>query len=160
MEHGMAKSVPAAPIALIVAGCILAACANPNADKAVAAQRSLFGMPSQTLLSCAGVPDRSAQVDNTEFLTYVTGGASYGGPSTSVGVSGGSGGTGLGIGLGIPLGSWGGGSGGCEATFTVRNGVVQQVVYNGPSGSGAALGQCYRIVENCLAVVPPGRVTP
>jgi hypothetical protein len=149
-------------VLLIAAACALASCANPNADRAADAQRVLVGMPKETLLSCAGVPQRSAVVDNSEFLTYVNTTYSGYGPSTSVGVAGGSGGTGVGIGFGIPL--FGGGSPGysstCEATFTVRNDVVQQLSYTGSGGSSASLGQCYRIVENCLALVPPGALPP
>ena len=148
---------------LIAAAGALASCANPNADRAVDAQKVLVGMPKETLLSCAGVPQRSATVDNSEFLTYVNANYSAGyGPSTSIGVAGGSGGTGVGIGFGIPL--FGGGSPGysssCEATFTLRNGVVQQLSYTGSAGTSASLGQCYRVVENCLALVPPGVLPP
>jgi hypothetical protein len=138
---------------LILAAGALASCANPNADRAADARQVLVGMPKETLLSCAGVPQRSAQIDNSEFLTYTSSDYSGGGPSTSIGVAGGSGGSGVGIGLGFPL--FGGGySSSCEANFTVRNGVVQQLNYTGSSGASASLGQCYRIVENCLALVP------
>ena len=147
-------------VLLIAAACALASCANPNADRAADAQKLLVGMPKETLLSCAGVPQRSAVVENSEFLTYVN--ISYGGgfgPSTSVGVAGGSGGSGAGIGFSFPM--FGGGEGyssSCEATFTLRNNVVQQLTYTGSGGSSASLGQCYRIVENCLATIPPGPI--
>src|SRR3546814_18458621 len=48
-----------APLATIVA--VLAACANPRADPAAYAQNALIGMPEDALLSCAGVPDRTAR---------------------------------------------------------------------------------------------------
>jgi hypothetical protein len=134
---------------------LLASCANPNADRAADARQVLVGMPKETLLSCAGVPQRSAVLDNSEFLTYASSNYSGGGPTTSFGVAGGSGGSGVGIGLGFPLfGGDGGYSSSCEANFTIRNGVVQQLNYTGSSGASASLGQCYRIVENCLALVP------
>jgi len=137
----------------------LASCADPNADRAADARQVLVGMPKETLLSCAGVPQRTAQVDNSEFLTYTSSDYSGGGPTTSFGVAGGSGGSGVGIGLGFPL--YGGGySSSCEANFTVRNGVVQQLNYTGSSGASASLGQCYRIVQNCLALVPQATRPP
>jgi hypothetical protein len=144
---------------LILAAGALASCANPNADRAADARQVLVGMPKETLLSCAGVPQRSAQIDNSEFLTYTSSDYSGGGPSTSIGVAGGSGGSGVGIGLGFPL-FGGGNSSSCEANFTVRNGVVQQLNYTGSSGASASLGQCYRIVENCLALVPQATRPP
>ncbi|EWY36211.1 hypothetical protein N825_29245 [Skermanella stibiiresistens SB22] len=149
---------------LMIAGAatLLAACANPNADKAADARQTLVGMPKETLLSCAGVPQRTAQVGDSEFMTYASAEYSGGGPTTSFGVGGGSGGSGVGFGIGIPL--FGGGGGGysssCEATFTVRNGVVQQLSYTGSAGASASLGQCYRIVENCVAQVPAGAIPP
>jgi hypothetical protein len=143
---------------ILVAGA-LTSCADPNADRAADARQVLVGMPKETLLSCAGVPQRTAQVDNSEFLTYTSSDYSGGGPTTSFGVAGGSGGSGVGIGLGFPL--YGGGySSSCEANFTVRNGVVQQLNYTGSSGASASLGQCYRIVQNCLALVPQATRPP
>ena len=146
---------------LTLAAGLLASCANPNADRAADARQVLVGMPKETLLSCAGVPQRSAVVDSSEFLTYTSANYGGGGPSTSVGVAGGSGGSGVGIGLGFPLFGGGGGySSSCEANFTIRNGVVQQLNYTGSSGASASLGQCYRIVENCLALVPQATRPP
>jgi hypothetical protein len=43
----------------------------------------------------------------------------------------------------------------CEATFTLRNGVVERVVYGGADSFGAGrLAQCYRIVQNCMQEIP------
>ena len=146
---------------LTLAAGLLASCANPNADLAADARQALVGMPKETLLSCAGVPQRSAVVDSSEFLTYVSSDYSGGGPTTSFGVAGGSGGSGVGIGLGFPLFGGGGGySSSCEANFTIRNNVVQQLNYTGSSGASASLGQCYRIVENCLVLVPQATRPP
>jgi hypothetical protein len=136
-----------APAALLAAG-LLAGCAGDEASRqqATAAQTALVGIPESTLLSCAGVPERSAIADGTRFLTYVARGGGGGGPSTSFGLGTGSGGTGVGIGLGFPLL---GASGPriCEATFTVRDGVVQQLRY----GIDADPYQCQKIVQNCLS---------
>lgn len=142
------------------------ACANPAADSAIVAQDALVGMPKQALLSCAGVPNRQATVGDREYLTY----------SSSKLVSypawGGYGGY-----WGAPYGyRWGGAWPGqfaadvysvdCEATFTLRNGVVERIVYGGASSGSSRLGQCYAIVQNCLAQVarnapaPGGRPPP
>jgi len=139
-----------AALALVGAG--LAACANPRADQALFAQQAFVGMPKQTLLSCAGVPERQATVDNLTYYTYTserittTPAPAFGhGPWWD------------------PWYGWGPGWGGygdvesrsCQATFTLENDVVRQVVYNSASdGPSGRLGQCYQIVENCLALIP------
>lgn len=137
---------------LRVAGvALLVACANPAADQALYAQTALIGMPKQTLLSCAGVPDGQAAVDGQEFFTYRSGRiVSY--PATTMG---GYWGPWYGYGPAFPL-YYGAEvrSYSCEATFTLRNGVVERLVYNGAPGGGSTLGQCYFIVQNCLALVP------
>lgn len=133
---------------------LLAACANPRADQALAAQRTLVGMSKQDLLSCAGVPDRSATINNIDYFTYSsrrtvaysTGpafwGSRYGYP-------------GWGYGFGFPyydaydLRTYD-----CDATFTLRNGLVERVVYGGDVDGASRLGQCYAIVENCLGPPP------
>ena len=140
---------------LLVVGGLLSACADQHAEDAARAQTALVGMPKQTLLSCAGVPDRTATSGAAEYYTYVS--RSYGssGFTPSIGIGGGgfggSGGGfgGGGIGLGFPLSS-GSGEPPCQATFTVQNGVVTQLVYTG----GPTSSQCYSIVQNCLARVP------
>ena len=145
MRRGQVTWAPA----LIIggaAGLLLTACATgPSPEIARNAQTALVGMPKQALLSCAGVPDRQAQAGGREYYTYVqrpTGGY---GPSTSVGIGGGSSsGVGLGLGFGLPLG--GGGSPGCEATFVLDNGIVQQVSYPG----NVSLSDCSAIVQNCM----------
>lgn len=139
---------PALVLALALAGC-----ANPQADQAILAQSALVGMPKQTLLSCAGVPDRSAVLDGAEYFTYNRRSASGGGGglSPSVGIGGSTGGSGVGLGVGVGFPLFGGGSDpGCAATFTLRGGVVRQLTY----GSGSA-GACYPLVQNCLALAPP-----
>ncbi|WP_029012124.1 hypothetical protein [Niveispirillum irakense] len=133
----------------------LAACANPQADQALYAQQAFVGMPKQTLLSCAGVPTRSATVDNVEYFTY-TSERIVTTPMPSFSAS---------YGYYRPWSPWGWGGGfrdypdtetrDCQATFTLKDGVVQRIVYGGASqGPSSRLGQCYRIVENCLALIP------
>lgn len=160
------QGVGAAVARWLLAGGLLAlagGCANPAAQQALSAQNLLVGMPKQTLLSCAGVPNRQASVDNRDYFTYhssrVIAYPGWGG-------YGGWWGPGYGYGVGGPV--YGGDidSIDCEATFTLHNGVVERVVYGGASGGGGALNQCYAIVRNCLALVPrstpgvPGSPTP
>lgn len=137
----------------------LTACANPSADQALFAQNALVGMPKGTLLSCAGVPDRQAAVDNREYFTYRSARiVSY--PSPAVGLYGGGWGPHYGYGLGFPAYGSEISSFDCDATFSLRNGVVERIVYGGSSGGSARLGQCYAIIQNCLAQLPPAPVTP
>lgn len=141
----------------LVAGLALAGCANPQADQALYAQRAFVGMPKQVLLSCAGVPDREARVDNIEYYTYNSERV-----TSTPSMHGGWGGPGWG-----PYGwhrPWWGfdypyandiETRSCKATFTLRDGVVEKVVYGGATEAGSArLGQCYTIVQNCLGTVP------
>lgn len=132
----------------VLVGGVLAGCANPAADQAMVAQNALVGMPKQTLLSCAGVPERQAAAGDREFFTYRSN------RLISYPAWGGYGGY-----WGYPYGGWGGygsdvTSVDCEATFTLHNGVVERIVYGGSSSGGSRLGQCYAIVQNCLAQVP------
>lgn len=137
----------AAGIAALLA---LAGCANPQADSALAAHSLLIGMPKQTLMSCAGVPDRQAAVDNREFFTYRSQ-RIVSSPGLYAGGWGGHWGPGWGWGAGAPIYADDVRSYDCDATFTLHNGRVEQIVY----GGGGSLTQCYAIVHNCLALVPP-----
>ncbi|WP_207456254.1 hypothetical protein [Azospirillum sp. SYSU D00513] len=133
---------------------LLASCANPAAEQALFAQNALTGMPKETLLSCAGVPDRQATAGNMEYFTYSSSRiVTY--PGSSLGFYGGPWGPHYGYGAGFPAFAPEVASLECEATFTLRNGVVERIVYGGHSGAGSRLGQCYTIVQNCLALVPP-----
>jgi hypothetical protein len=137
---------------------LLSACTSPAerraAEQAVAARNVLVGMPVQTLLACAGVPNRREQVGAQEFFTYQTinaNGGSDRGSSVGIGIGGGGGRVGGGLSLGIPLGGSGGGAEGCIATFTIDQGRVSRLVYREDAGDPAA---CYAVVENCLAAAP------
>jgi hypothetical protein len=147
-------------ILLGAAAITLVSCANPRADEALFAQQAFIGMPKQTLLSCAGVPERSTTVDNLEYFTYTSNRTiayqsyvPYMGPGHFYG-----------YGYGYPY--YGGFTPtydlrtySCQATFTLRNGVVERLVYGGPEGIGPSqLAQCQTIIETCLAMVP--RQTP
>jgi hypothetical protein len=149
-----ANSLPAKFILLGAAAVALASCANPRADEALFAQQAFIGMPKRTLLSCAGVPERSTAIDNMEYFTYTSSRAvAYQSYTPFMGPGGY-------YGYGHPF--YGGyaptydyRSFSCQATFTLRNGVVERLVYGGPEGIGPSqLAQCQTIVENCLALVP------
>ncbi|QQP90501.1 hypothetical protein IGS68_04405 [Skermanella sp. TT6] len=144
----------------------LASCANPRADEALFAQTAFVGMPKETLLSCAGVPERMAEVGNLEYFTYSSNRTvvyqSYS-PLLGYGRY-----PYHGYGYGFPYyGSFAPTydfrSFSCNATFTLRDGVVERIVYGGPEGvGGSQLAQCQTIIENCLAQVaapatPAGR---
>ncbi|BAI75114.1 hypothetical protein AZL_b04510 (plasmid) [Azospirillum sp. B510] len=45
-------------------------CANPQAELALRAPRTMVGMSKGALLSCAGVPDRSTVSGDVEYLVY------------------------------------------------------------------------------------------
>ncbi|KAA0576941.1 hypothetical protein FZ983_22290 [Azospirillum sp. B21] len=163
MGRRMAESGPAHPLltvaSLAVAGA-LAGCANPAADEALVAQTALIGLPKETLLSCAGVPERQATVDNRDFFTYRSSRlVSYPSPPP-LGYYGGWGWPHYGYGYGWPAYGYEVNSFDCEATFSLRNGVVERVVYGGASGGSARLGQCYAIVQNCMALVPQRTIKP
>lgn len=157
-----------AAVLLLAAAGGLAGCADPRADVALAAQSALVGMPEGTLLSCAGVPHRQAASGPLEFLAYRAGSVDYYAPPPPP----------VGYGWGYPWGYPGWRHRGldydpwdyyppragdvvdnrCEATFTLRNGAVERLVYRASS-----LGACAAIVQNCMALVPqslPPRPTP
>ncbi|WP_205574589.1 hypothetical protein [Indioceanicola profundi] len=142
------------PLIALAAALALSACSSRQAEQAQYAQQALVGMPTETLLSCAGVPNRREQAGASEFFTYqnITGGGRSG-SSVGVGLGGIGGNIGGGLSLGIPLGG-GSGPSGCVATFTLREGRVAQLVYREDADDAAA---CYSIVENCLALAPQGQ---
>jgi len=141
----------AAAVVLGTAGGLLVACATgPDPQVAQRAQAELVGMPKERLLACAGVPERQAAANGKEYYTYVQRAGGVVSPGTSIGIGGfggSSSGVGVGLGFGLPLVS---GDGlGCEATFVLGGGVVEQVSYP----ASASLSACTPIVQNC---VPPG----
>ena len=139
-------------LGLGMTGLLLASCATgPDPQVARRAQSEMIGMPEGQLLACAGVPARRATAGGRDYFTYVERPAVVTGPGTSVGIGGfggSSSGFGLGMGFGLPVGSLGAGTG-CEATFVISGGVVEQVSYP----ANAELSACTPIVQNCI---PPG----
>ncbi|MDZ4383303.1 MAG: hypothetical protein U0937_01530, partial [Thermodesulfovibrionia bacterium] len=96
-------------------------------------------MSKRDLLSCAGVPVRQERADDLEFLTYAGGGDSQSvgyvtktSPSSAVAIS-------------KRHQRY------CEATFILKDGIVQKINYQGRTGGILTKGeQCAFIVENCL----------
>jgi len=125
----------------------LVGCANPRSEAAARAGTELVGMPKEMLYSCAGVPDRTQLVGDAERLTYARGttythvetdyddvfigGRRFVRPQTTVHRQ----------------------NFQCEATFTLRDGVVEKLDYS----DGRDLELCGTIVETCVAVVPAPR---
>lgn len=151
-----AGSRVAGAAAVLGAGLLAASCANPAAERVATAQRTLVGLSKQQLLSCAGVPERQASADGFEYFTYTNSrivsypgsafGGWYGGPwypgyRHSWSGWGGWGWPGY---VGDEIRTYS-----CEATFTLKGGAVERIVYGGPGGGNAT--ECYAIVQNCLA---------
>lgn len=136
---------------------LLTACANPNIEQAKMAQQTLIGMPKAALLSCAGAPNRSAVMNNMEYFTYER-------TRTDIDIRGGGGygffhgGRHFGYGLSSPLYDWDDDFRGevtqstCVATFTMRNGIVERLMYSGDDGYGgnSYLEQCHQILRGCM----------
>lgn len=139
-------------LGLGLTGLSLASCATgPDPQVARRAQSEMLGMPKERLLACAGVPARQATAGGKEYFTYVERPAVAAGPGTSIGIGGfggSSSGVGVGLGFGLPVGGYSSGNG-CEATFVLGGGMVEQVSY--PASSD--LSACTPIVQNCI---PPG----
>jgi hypothetical protein len=136
------------PFVPMIVPLALAACSTAMVDQTIAAQQTLIGMPKAILLSCAGVPQRQATADGLEFYTYASSRTEADGGGTA----------------------WVGGYGRpyhweyvgppsvrtetCEATFTLRNGKVERLVYGG-DGAYGLYSQCHAIVANCLPPPQP-----
>lgn len=135
-------------VAPLLLPCVLtlAACANPGAQLALKAPETLVGMPKSALLSCAGVPERTADADGAEYLTYsreqtiVEREVDYEPfPWAGPGV------------FRPEVSTWSR-SYRCDATFVVRDGRVQELRYN----QNRDITLCYAILANCLPS-PPAR---
>jgi hypothetical protein len=114
-------------------------CSFQRANLASRAQKELVGMKKIDLLSCAGVPHRQQQLDDLEFFTYTGGG-----DSVNVGVARATSHS-TAIVTGKSKRRY------CEATFILKDGIVQEVNYQGRTGGLLTKGeQCAFIIENCL----------
>jgi hypothetical protein len=126
-------------LVIVTVSVVLLGCAKfHRAEMAERARTELLGLSKKELLTCAGVPVRSQQVDDMEFLTYAGGSDSVGYFGGGVGSSGGGGVIALNKRY-------------CEVTFVLRNGIVEKVNYAGRTGGLLTKGeQCGFVVENCL----------
>ncbi len=133
-------------ITVALCGLMLGGCTFQRAEIASRAQTELIGMSKKNLLQCAGVPIRQEHIEDLEFLTFAGGGDSVGGAvATGSSTSG--------IGTSTSRASVFGKSTRryCEATFVLKDGIVQKVNYQGRTGGLLTKGeQCAFIVENCL----------
>lgn len=127
--------------ALLISLFILSGCASTSFGRADLAQRAkteMIGMSKKELFLCAGVPSRSQQVDDMEFLTYHSGGDSVGYVAGGAGSSAGGGAISLNKHY-------------CEVTFAFENGVVRKVSYGGRTGGLITEGeQCAFVLQNCI----------
>lgn len=125
-------------VSLIMLGCATSSSKFQRAEIAERAKTEMVGMSKTDLLSCAGVPARSQQVDELEFLTYLSGG-------DSVGIA--TGGTSSSTGVGVIATK----KRYCEVTFVLKDGRIEKVNYTGRTGGYATQGeQCAFVVANCL----------
>ena len=113
-------------------------CAIQRAADAERAQTELIGFTRTELFNCAGVPVRKATEGGLEYLVYNSAGDS---PVAGFGQSTGST-TFIG---GVAKSRY------CEATFTLKDGMVTKVMYTGKTGGLLTKGSvCFPIIENCL----------
>lgn len=113
---------------LFILSVLLAGCASQRSVVAENAKTDLVGMSKKDLLTCAGVPNRQEAIDDLEYLTYTgdesrAGGAVMTSQYTAVHSSR---------------------KKSCEATFVLKDGIVQKVSYKGRDKL------CAVIVENCV----------
>ena len=107
---------------------MLAGCAVSASRTAEKAQSSLVGITEEQLYTCAGVPHREAATPDVHVLTYfASGGATMNKNATRIR------------------------SRYCEATFVLRNGIVQSVRYTGNTGRLLTkYRECEPIIRNCV----------
>lgn len=114
----------------VLLGAVLMVASCAALDRAQLAERArseLIGVTKDHLLACAGAPDKHLTSGDSEYLTY----SIHTEQRTVDGT--------------------GGGSRFCEATFILKNGLVEAVTYRGKTGGLATKGeQCGYIVQNCL----------
>ncbi len=106
---------------VIQTGC---AC-HKRAKLAQQARTDMIGMTKADLLSCAGVPVRSERLDNLEFLTYSAEGNTHGMFHRTRRY--------------------------CEVTFTLKDGRVEKIAYNGNTGCFFNKDeQCAYVLGSCV----------
>lgn len=127
-------------IVAVLSVCLLSGCAAHRSQMAARAKTELIGMSKRDLFSCAGVPVRQERVDDLEFLTYTGGGDSVGSGFANQMSSSSA------VVFSKRTHRY------CEATFILKDGVVQKINYQGRTGGLLTKGeQCAFIVEGCLS---------
>ena len=117
----------------------LSSCAIQRAEIASRARKELVGMSKKNLLTCAGVPSRQDRFEDLEFLTYT-------GARDTVGT-----GAANSSSSNVMFGAYRAAQRDCEATFILKDGIVQNVSYLGRTEGLLTKGeQCAFIVESCL----------
>jgi hypothetical protein len=128
-------------LVVVVITAVLTGCASTKFGRADLAERAkveLVGKSKKDILMCAGVPVRSQQAENMEFMTYYSGGDS------DAYVAGGAGSSAGGGAVSVKKRY-------CEVTFVLRDGVVEKVNYAGRTGGLITKGeQCAFVLQNCL----------
>lgn len=127
-------------ITVVLCGLTLYGCAAQHrAEIAERAQTEMVGMSKKDLFLCAGVPLRQEHVEDLEFLSYAGGGDSVDSAvATSTSPS-------AAVAVGKSTHRY------CEATFVLKDDIVQKVNYQGRTGGRNTKGeQCAFIVENCV----------
>lgn len=128
---------------LAVVTLLVSSCANPQAELALRAPVAMVGMSKASLLSCAGVPERSAVAGDAEYLVYtrrqtlVDRDVDWE-PSPWLGPRGPM--------LWQPDVTTWSRTYSCEATFELHGGQVTAVRYNDRRDPTL----CYQIVGNCM----------
>ncbi len=128
-------------LVLVVIATLITSCASTKfgrADLAKRAKVELIGKSKKDILMCAGVPVRSQQAENMEFLTYYSGGDSDAYVTGGVGSS-------VGGGVVSVKKRY------CEVTFILKDGIVEKINYAGRTGGLITEGeQCAFVLQNCL----------
>jgi opacity protein-like surface antigen len=140
--------------ALGLSGCA----ASPEALQAAKARQSLLGLEKGALLSCAGVPNRTARHEGKEYLTYISSRFEYDYDDGDGFLFVGSGGRHFrsGFGFGFPIGrTFTREKISCEATFSLTDNKISQVTYNGSDRlNDVPISQCFPIIRNCVGPSP------
>lgn len=132
---GQSRGIHGSLVLVMLVG--FSGCAIHRARVAHEAESKLIGLSEEQLLQCAGAPAHEKRLGSLSFLTYHGGGD--------------------GVAVGEVLGRSQIGVAAykhryCDATFTLRNGLVADLQYRGRTGGLLTRGeQCAFIVEDCVA---------
>jgi hypothetical protein len=120
----------------------LGGCENAytRSDVASAAKTELIGMTKEKLLSCAGVPDKAYVSNETEFLSYRSGGSTSHSAYTTPGIGG-----------YAPRTYISSTNRYCDINITLKNNIVRKVNYSGKTGAALSRdSECAYVLERCV----------